>query len=266
MSRFEEGFQDAVALVTGGSSGIGEATARRLAAEGARVIIADLDEGRGKTICEDIGADFMVLDVSDPVAWETQVAEIESRHGALHIVHLNAGITTHTSEPGDLAEPFNIATMPLSNYRRIMGANVDGVILGARACTPLMQRSGGGCLVATASVAGVVSFPPDPIYTATKHAVVGFVRSQAPLLEPTGIKFHAVLPGVVDTRILSENFADEARAMGIKVMDPSEIAEGVVTACRASTNGDLWLCLPEQAPRPYLFAPVDNIGLPNLDE
>lgn len=266
MSRFEQGFQDSVALITGGSSGIGEATARRLADEGARVIVADLDEGRGKSICEEIGADFMTLDVSDPDAWETRIEEVENRYGALHIVHLNAGITTHTSESGDLVEPFDLASMPLSNYRRIMGANVDGVILGARACTSLMQASGGGCLVATASVAGVVSFPPDPVYTATKHAVVGFVRAQAPLLEPTGVTFHAVLPGVVDTRILSENFADEARAMGIKVMDPSEIAEGVVTACRASSSGDLWLCLPEQAPRPYQFAPVDNIGLPKLNE
>lgn len=266
MTRFDQGFQDTVALVTGGGSGIGAATARRLAHEGARVIIADLDEAGGKTVCEEIGAEFMSLDVSDPDAWEARIAEIEQRHGALHVVHLNAGITTYKSDSGGLVEAFDLASMPLANYRRIMGANVDGVILGARACQRLMQASGGGCLIATASVAGVVSFPPDPIYTATKHAVVGFVRAQAPLLEPTGVMFHAVLPGVVDTNILSENFADEARKLGIKVMDPSEIAEGVVTACQAKTSGDLWLCLPEQAPRRYEFAPVDDIGVPNLDE
>ena len=120
--------------------------------------------------------------------------------------------------------------------------------------------------MATASAAGVVGFPPDPIYTATKHAVVGFVRAQAPLLEPLGVMFHAVLPGVVDTNILSENFAAEARALGIKVMDPSEIAEGVVTACQSTASGGLWLCLPEQAPYRYEFAPVDNIGMPDLDD
>ncbi|MEE3325793.1 MAG: SDR family NAD(P)-dependent oxidoreductase [Myxococcota bacterium] len=266
MNRFDQGFQDAVALVTGGGSGIGEATARRLAHEGARVVVADLDEARGKSVCEEIGAEFMPFDVSDPDAWEARVGEIESRYGALHIVHLNAVVTTYKSESGDLVEAFDLAAMPLASYRRIMGANVDGVILGARACARLIEASGGGCLVATASVAGVVSFPPDPVYTATKHAVVGFVRAQAPLLEPTGVMLHAVLPGVVDTNILSENFAAEARALGIKVMDPSEIAEGVVTACRATNSGGLWLCLPEQAPRLYEFAPVDNIGLPDLDE
>ena len=266
MTRFDQGFQDTVALVTGGGSGIGAATARRLVKEGARVIIADFDEASGKAVSEEIGADFMSLDVSEPDAWEARIAEIESRHGALHIAHLNAGITTYKSESGGLVEPFDLASLPLDRYRRIMGANVDGVILGARACTPLIQKSGGGCLVATASVAGVVSFPADPIYTATKHAVIGFVRSQAPLLEATGVMFHAVLPAVVDTNILAADFAEEARKLGIKVMDPSEIAEGVVTACQAETSGGLWLCLPEQAPRCYEFASVDEIGVPNLDE
>jgi NAD(P)-dependent dehydrogenase (short-subunit alcohol dehydrogenase family) len=266
MSRFDQGFKESVALVTGGASGIGEATARRLAKEGAQVVVADLDEARGKTVASEIDGHFMTLDVADPDAWETRVAEIVDQLGGLHMVHLNAGITTHTSEQGDLAGGFDLASMPLENYRRIMGVNVDGVILGARACTQAIQTSGGGCLVATASAAGVVAFPPDPIYTATKHAVVGFIRAQAPLLEPLGVMCHAVLPGVVDTNILSENFATEARALGIKVMDPSEIAEGVVTACQATASGGLWLCLPEQAPYRYEFAPVENMGLPSLDD
>ena len=190
------------------------------------------------------------------------MAGVRARHGALQLVHLNAGVTTFRAAPGDLVAPFDLTAVSDAQYRRIMGANVDGVILGARACLPLIEASGGGAIVATASAAGVIAFPPDPIYTATKHAVVGFVRSLAPLLAPSEIACHAVLPGVVDTNILARGFADEARARGIRVMPPEQIAEGVVYAVRSSELGGLWLCLPDRAPFLYRHAPVEGLGIP----
>ena len=195
MGRFDSGFDGAVALVTGGASGIGRATSRRLAAAGAHVVITDLDPAGAKAVADEIGGSAFGLDVSDPGAWSSVLDEVRSLHGGLHLAFLNAGVTTFSGEAGDLEGSFDIGAVTEKQYRRIMGANVDGVILGTRACAPVIAASGGGTLLATSSAAGVIAFPPDPIYTATKHAVVGFVRSQAPLLEPTGIKFHAVLPG-----------------------------------------------------------------------
>ena len=263
MGQFDAGFEGTVALVTGGASGIGRATSRRLAQEGAKVVVADVDENGGKSVAEEIGGDFERLDVSDPEAWQATIAGIVERHGGLQFAHLNAGITTFKAEPEDLVDGFDLGTLPIANYRRIMATNVDGVILGASACVGAIGASGGGCIVATASAAGVIAFPPDPIYTSTKHAVVGFIRAQAPLLEPAGIMLHAVLPGVVDTNLLTRDFADEARAIGIKVMSPDEIAEGVVRASRSATTGGLWLCLPEQEPFEYQFAPVTGLGIPD---
>lgn len=264
MGKFEAGFGGTVALVTGGASGIGRATAQKLASEGAAVIIADLDEGKLKAAADEIGAEPVVLDVSDPAAWETTIAGIEDRHGALHLVHLNAGITTYRAEtsldPG--TGKFDLGEMPLENYRRIIGANVDGVILGARACCPLIARSGGGAVIATASAAGVIPFPPDPVYTATKHAVVGFVRSMAPLLSAQGIGCHAILPGVVDTGLLAAGMADQARSLGIPVIPPEEIADAVLTAAGSAESGGLWVCLANRPPSRYDFNPIDGLGIP----
>ncbi len=265
MGRFDEGFAGAVALVTGGASGIGRATCRRLASEGAKVVVADLDETGAKAVAEEIGGDARALDVGDPAAWSEAVAETVSQHGGLHLAYLNAGVTTFRSEAGDLIAPFDIAAVTDEQYRRIMGANVDGVILGARACTPAIAQSGGGSIVATASAAGVIAFPPDPIYTATKHAVVGFVRSMAPLLDAQGISCHAIMPGVVDTNILGSGFANDARSRGIRVIEPEEIADAVVGAVRSPETGGLWLCLPDRAPSRYAFNPVEGLGVPDVD-
>ena len=266
MGKFDKGFEGSVALVTGGGSGIGLATARRLAAEGAAVVIADYNEGAAKAAADEIGAEFAVFDVGDPEAWQATVAGIETRHGGLHLVHLNAGITTYKAEAS--AEPrsgFDLAAVPLENYRRIMGANVDGVILGARACVPLIAASGGGAVVATASAAGAIAFPPDPIYTATKHAVVGFIRSMAPWLEAQGIGCHAIMPAVVDTGLLAEGMADQARALGIPVIAPEDIAEAVVGAVQSPESGGLWVCLASRPAFRYAFNPIEGLGLPETD-
>jgi NAD(P)-dependent dehydrogenase (short-subunit alcohol dehydrogenase family) len=266
MGRFDAGFGNAVALVTGGASGIGRATCRRLSAEGAKVVVADLDEAGGKTVASEIGGEFVRLDVSDPVAWRDTVEGIVARHGGLHLAYLNAGVTTFRADPRDLVEGFDITAVQDDQYRRIMGANVDGVILGTRACVPAITASGGGSIVATASAAGVIAFPPDPIYTATKHAVVGFVRSMAPIVQTQGISCHAIMPGIVDTNILAAGFADEARARGAQVMAPEEIAAAVIQAVKAPGTGGLWLCLPNRTPSLYEFNPIVGLGLPEPAE
>jgi NAD(P)-dependent dehydrogenase (short-subunit alcohol dehydrogenase family) len=263
VGRFLETFEDKVALVTGGASGIGLATCKRLVDEGARVVLCDIDVARGRPAAESLGIDFAELDVSDPQAWRGVVDDVVSRHGALHLAHLNAGVVTYPATGEELMATFDIAELPDASYRRIMGANLDGVIFGARATLPAIEAAGGGALVATASTAGVLAFPPDPVYTATKHGVVGFIRAMAPWLEAKGIGCHAILPGVVDTGILAEGFADKARALGIGVIPPEEIAEGVVQAARDEGTGKLWLCLPGKPPHEYHFAPVEGLGIPD---
>ena len=265
MGRFDSGFDGAVALVTGGASGIGRATSRRLAAAGAHVVITDLDPAGAKAVADEIGGSAFGLDVSDPGAWSSVLDEVRSLHGGLHLAFLNAGVTTFSGEAGDLEGSFDIGAVTEKQYRRIMGANVDGVILGTRACAPVIAASGGGTLLATSSAAGVIAFPPDPIYTATKHAVVGFVRSIAPQLVAQKIDIHAILPGAVDTNILQRNVAEEARAHGVQIMAPENIAEAALQAAQHPETGGLWVCLPEQEPFLYRFAPLQGLGVPSLE-
>ena len=261
MANSAGNFAGKVAIVTGGASGIGLATAKRLTAEGSTVVITDVDEAGGKAAAEDLATEFVRLDVSDPEAWREVVGGVCERHGGVDIAFLNAGITTLPATGEEFMAPFDIGDLSDEAYRRILGVNVDGVVHGARSVIPSMTERGGGSIVATASVAGVFAFSPDPIYTMTKHAVVGFVRALAANIEPNHISINAVLPGAVDTNILAAGFAEKARDRGVAMIDPSEIAEGVVTAVADGTSGRLWLCLANRAPFQYEFAPVEGLGL-----
>ena len=183
-----------VALVTGGASGIGAATAQRLADEGCRVVIADVQADAGAKHAADIGGRFIALDVSDAAAWTAAIADVVATEGSLDIVHLNAGVTTGEGDITKLTD---------AQYDRIIGANVNGVLYGARAAATAMAGRG-GAIVATASVAGLIGFSPDPIYTLTKHAVVGLVRALGPALAPQCVTVNAICPGVVDTPLVGE--------------------------------------------------------------
>jgi NAD(P)-dependent dehydrogenase (short-subunit alcohol dehydrogenase family) len=170
MAGLDGSLEGRVALVTGGGSGIGAAVSRRLATEGARVVVADIVASAASSVAEEIGGRGVALDVGDADAWAGLVDGILATEGGLDLAHLNAGVTTGEGD---------ITVLTEAQYRRVMGANLDGVVYGTRAAAGAMKASGGGAIVATASLAGIIAFAPDPIYTLTKHAVVGLVRSSA---------------------------------------------------------------------------------------
>jgi NAD(P)-dependent dehydrogenase (short-subunit alcohol dehydrogenase family) len=206
------------ALVTGGASGIGRAIVELLEREGADVRVLDLAEG---------------FDVSNPEAWES----VE----AVQLACLNAGVGTGVEDLRELTD---------QQYRRILGTNVDGVVLGVRHLARVMPE--GGAIVVTASLAGLTTMVLDPIYAGTKHFVVGFVRSVAPQLAERGLTINAVCPAMVDTPMLGP-FRDRLLTARIELLQPEQVAEAVLTAARDGSTGEAWTCLPGRPPERHEF-------------
>jgi NAD(P)-dependent dehydrogenase (short-subunit alcohol dehydrogenase family) len=208
-------------LVTGGASGIGAAVVAMLEADGCEVTVLDLANG---------------FDVADAAAWEDV--------GRAEFAFLNAGVTTGEA---------NIAALTDDQYRRIMGANVDGVVLGMRRMARVMQP--GSAIVATASLAGLVATPQDSIYSLTKHAVVGFIRSVAPQLAERGIRCNAVAPGFADTPILGAGRAVLEEA-GFPLLQADDVACAVLAAARGEETGQVWAVQPGREPIQFRFPNV----------
>jgi NAD(P)-dependent dehydrogenase (short-subunit alcohol dehydrogenase family) len=227
--------EDSVALVTGGGSGIGRAVATALAERGALVAILDVDEQNGAEVARQLDAELIVADVSDLHECLRAVERVTERFGGLDLVHLNAGVSTSCG----VAEDFD-----LDAYRRAMGVNLDGVVFGVHAALPALRQRGGGAIVATASLAGLMDLASDPIYTLTKHAVIGLVRAMAPNLAPLGITVNAVCPGMTDTNILGAETRAAFRAADFPLIPPEQIAEAVLGAVLGGATGRAWVCQP----------------------
>jgi NAD(P)-dependent dehydrogenase (short-subunit alcohol dehydrogenase family) len=216
-----------VAVVTGAASGIGSASARRLASEGATVIVVDVNTDAVKQTADDIGGVPVVADVASVSDWAT-VVEAAIALGGLDACYLNAGVTTGEQD---------IVLLTDAQYRRIMSVNVDGVVFGTRALVPLIAARGGGAVVATSSLAGVIAFPGDPIYTLTKHAVVGFVRSLAPWLHERNITINAICPGLVDTPLIDGEIRNTLVGAGFPLIAPEAVAEAVLGCILGTESG-----------------------------
>ena len=220
-----------ICLVTGGASGIGRATCEALADRGAHVVVTDIDDAAGRDIAGAVGGEFVRLDVSDRDAW------------------------TYPAAGGDFPA-FDIAAMPADAYRRAMGANVDGVVFGVSATVEALENRGGGAIVVTASVAGLITWEVDPVYTLTKHAVVGLVRALAPSLAQRGIRLNAVCPAAVATKIFGPEAEDFVREAGLRLMPATQVADAVILAAASSETGQCWVCYDGRDPILYEPAPL----------
>jgi NAD(P)-dependent dehydrogenase (short-subunit alcohol dehydrogenase family) len=223
-------FLGSVAIVTGAASGIGAATTRRLHGLGAKVIAVDVSEARLRAVVDDMDATAVVMDVSDPDAWDRLLAEATDSFGGVDFAHLNAGIVTMTY-------PCRILDVTVAHYRRLMGVNLDGVVLAATKLVPIMARRGGGAIVATASTAALNPLFQDPFYAASKSAIVSFVRSSAPQLAELGVRIHTICPGLVRTNMIGDFVEQQGDDSSPPALDPADVAAAVVDMLAVDQTG-----------------------------
>jgi NAD(P)-dependent dehydrogenase (short-subunit alcohol dehydrogenase family) len=235
-----------VALVTGAAGGLGRATVRALAAEGATVVAADVDDAGARAIAAQAGGHAIACDVSDLEANRAAVAFAVDTCGGLDLVHLNAGIGSGCGVDGDF---------DLELYRRAMGVNIDGVVFGTHAALPALRARGGGAIVATSSLAGLTGTPYDVLYSANKHAVVGLTRSLGPTLAEEGIRFNAVCPGVAESAII-EPLREMITASGVPIIPAEQVAAAVVELFAGDAAGECVVIQPGREPIPFAFRGV----------
>jgi NAD(P)-dependent dehydrogenase (short-subunit alcohol dehydrogenase family) len=190
------------AIVTGGASGIGLATTRRFAAEGANVVVADVDDPSGERVAQEVGGRYVRCDVTDPANVEAMVAEAHAAYGSVDVAFNNAGI----SPPDD----DSILDTGLDAWRRVQEVNLTSVYLCCKAVIPYMRAQGKGSIINTASFVAVMGAATSQIsYTASKGGVLAMSRELGVQFAREGIRVNALCPGPVDTPLLRELFASD---------------------------------------------------------
>jgi NAD(P)-dependent dehydrogenase (short-subunit alcohol dehydrogenase family) len=243
---------DAAVLVTGGASGLGRATCFALAEAGAEVVVADVSAEAGAEVAAAIGGHFVRADVSSFEENEALVAAVVEQCGRIDHAYLNAGVATGCGLGG---EDFS-----LELYRRAMGVNLDGVVFGAQVVLQALRAAGrGGSIVATASLAGLLGMPLDPVYTANKHAVVGLTRALGPSYVNEGIRVNAVCPGFAESNIIADARESLVEA-GFDIIPAESVAATVLRLMAGDMTGECWFVQPHREPAPFLFRNVPGPG------
>ena len=209
--------ENRVALVTGAARGIGAATARALAGEGAAVVIADMLDAEGKTVAGELGdrGHYSHLDVTSEENWQRTAAEAEEHFGPVSILVNNAGIVDWGG----------VEDQSLASFRRVIDVNLQGAWLGMHTMAPLLRRAGGGVIVNISSTAGITGYAGISGYVASKWALRGLTKAAALELGPAGIRVCSVHPGAVHTAMTAGMDASYCAGLPIpRYGEPEEIA------------------------------------------
>ena len=210
-----------VAIVTGAASGIGAATARRFVAEGANVLITDIQDDVGEGVSDELGpqAAYLHTNVAIEADVEAAVAEAVDRWGGLDVLHNNAGFVGVTGPLEETTE---------KEWRETLDVLLSSVFFGTKHATPAMRERGGGSIINTASVCGLVAGVGSHVYTVAKHGVVGLTRSSALELAEYNIRANAVCPGFVATGL--------AAGRAVSDVDEDELQRRLTKARAAMEN------------------------------
>ncbi|EME58444.1 3-oxoacyl-ACP reductase [Amycolatopsis decaplanina] len=221
-------FEGRVAVITGGSSGIGLATARRLASEGAKVVIGDISAETGKAAADEVGGLFVQADVTDADQVEALFQTTVDTFGSVDVAFNNAGI----SPPED----DSILTTGIDAWEKVQKVNLTSVYLCCKAVLPHMQRQGKGSIINTASFVAVMGAATSQIsYTASKGGVLAMSRELGVQFARENIRVNALCPGPVNTPLLKELFAKDPERAARRLVhvpvgrfaEPEEIAAAV---------------------------------------
>ena len=228
-------FEGKVALITGGTSGIGTATAEAFAKEGAKVVVTGRREDKGSEVIEKINTDggeaiFVKTDIQKAEDVKNMVAKTIENFGRLDFAINNAGVEQYFKPLSEQTEEV---------YNMVMDTNVKGVWMSMKEEIPAMLETGGGAIVNTSSIAGVVGMANGPIYVASKHAVIGLTKSVALEFAQQNIRVNAVLPAAIETPMIDRftqgqeeayKYFESLHPVG-RVGKPEEVADACVWLC-----------------------------------
>jgi NAD(P)-dependent dehydrogenase (short-subunit alcohol dehydrogenase family) len=238
-------FDGEAVFITGGASGIGAQVARKLAAAGARVAIADIDVDRAKALASELGAisngaEAVMIDVGQPSIVQSAVDHVVKVFGGLKFAVNCAGITVPLVPLHECS---------LEAWRRVQTVNLDGMFHSMRSEIPAILARGGGAIVNIASIVGVVGVAGAAAYTAGKHAVVGLTKAAALDYAAAGIRINALAPGYIDTPLLGDRGPAQREEIARRhplgrMGHPGEIADAIVfllSPCASFVTGSCFM-------------------------
>jgi NAD(P)-dependent dehydrogenase (short-subunit alcohol dehydrogenase family) len=241
--------QDKIAIITGAASGLGQGIAELFAQEGAKVVVADIQEDAGKQLADELGGMFVQVDVTDPASVEAMIQSVVDRYDRIDILVNNAGIDGEQAVTADSS---------LENWRRVMSINIDGVYYGMKYVLPVMVAQRGGVILNTASTVGLNAIPAIPAYSASKAGVIQLSKAVAIENAAYRIRVNAICPSVVETPLLKhfiESTPDpEGARAGLALLNPMP---GMVTV-DAVAKAALFLVSDDAAFITAVALPIDG--------